>query len=92
MRVQASKLLRQIKPPYPASAKAQGIEGTVLLSAIIGKDGDLLSVTVVNKLVDPDLAAAALNAVKQWHYEPTLLNGVPVEVITTITMNFELQE
>lgn len=89
--VQATKLIRQVKPAYPAAAKAQGIEGTVLLKAIIGKDGSLLSVVVINKLADPDLAAAALAAVQQWRYEPTLLNGEPVEVVTTITMNFSLQ-
>ena len=89
--VQATRLIRQVKPAYPASAKAQGIEGTILLQAIIGKDGNLLSVTVMNRLADPDLAAAALAAVKQWRYEPTLLNGEPVEVITTVTVDFELQ-
>jgi TonB family protein len=89
--VQATKLIRQVKPMYPQSAKAQGIEGTVLMKAIIAKDGSLLSLTVMNKLADPDLAAAALDAVKQWRYEPTLLNGEPVEVVTTITVNFTLQ-
>jgi TonB family protein len=89
--VQATKLLKQVKPVYPESAKAQGIEGTVLMKAIIGKDGTLLSLTVMNKLADPDLAAAALDAAKQWLYQPTLLNGEPVEVVTTITMNFKLQ-
>jgi TonB family protein len=89
--VQAVKLLRQVRPVYPESAKAQGIEGSVLMNAIIGKDGDLLSLTVMNKLADPDLAAAALDAVKQWHYQPTLLNGEPVEVVTTIVINFELR-
>ena len=76
--VQATKLLRQVRPAYPETAQAQGIEGTVLLSAVIAKDGNLLSVAVMNKLADPDLAAAALNAVKQWQYQPTLLNGEPV--------------
>lgn len=89
--VQATRLMRQVRPAYPASAKAQGIEGTVLMHAVISKEGDLLSLTVMNKLADPDLAAAALDAVKQWHYQPTLLNGEPVEVETTITMNFKLQ-
>jgi TonB family protein len=89
--VQATKLIKQVKPKYPESAKAQGIEGTVLLNAIIGKDGNLLSVTVVNKLADPDLAAAALEAVQQWQYQPTLLNGQPVEVVTTIMVNFHLE-
>jgi TonB family protein len=89
--VQATKLIKQVKPAYPEIAKAQGIEGTVLMNAIIGKDGSLLSLTVMNKLADPDLAAAALDAVKQWRYQPTLLNGEPVEVVTTITVNFKLQ-
>lgn len=89
--VQATKLLRQVKPAYPESAQSQGIEGTVLLNAVIGTDGNLLSLVVMNRLADPDLAAAALDAVKQWHYQPTLLNGAPVEVVTTITVNFKLQ-
>jgi TonB family protein len=89
--VQAAQLLRQIKPAYPDSARAQGIEGTVLLHAVIGTDGAPLSLSVMNKLADPDLAAAALDSARQWRYQPTLLNGVPVEVETTITVNFRLQ-
>jgi protein TonB len=89
--VQAGHLMRQVRPAYPKSARYQGIEGTVLLDAVIGTNGDVLSLVVVNKLADPDLAAAALAAVKQWHY-PTLPSGVPVEVVTTIAMNFTLQE
>jgi TonB family protein len=89
--VQMAKLVRQPKPIYPETAKSQGTEGTVLLNAIIGKTGDLLSVSVVNKLADPDLASAALDAVRQWKFQPTLLNGEPVEVVTTITISFRLQ-
>jgi protein TonB len=89
--VQATRLVKKVSPAYPASAMAQGIEGTVLLNAVIGKDGHLISTKVLNRLADPDLAAAALDAVKQWQYEPSLLNGVPVEVVTTITINFKLQ-
>ncbi len=89
--VQASRLIRQVKPAYPESAKAQGIEGTVLLNAVIGTDGKLISLKVINKLADSDLAAAAMQAVQQWQYQPTLLNGEPVEVVTTITVNFTLQ-
>ena len=89
--VQAAKLLKQPKPVYPDSARAQGIEGTVLLHAVIGTDGDPLSLSVMNKLADPDLAAAALDNARQWRYQPTLLNGVPVEVETSITINFRLQ-
>jgi protein TonB len=90
--VQATMLIKQVKPIYPSSAQAQGVEGAVLLNAVIGKDGSLLSLAVVNKLADPDLAAAALAAAQQWRFRPTLLNGEPVEVATTITINFKLRE
>jgi TonB family protein len=89
--VQMTKLVKRVNPQYPDTDKAQGVEGTVLLKAVIGKTGDLLSITVMNRLADPDLAAAALDAVKQWKFQPTLLNGEPVEVVTTITVNFRLQ-
>jgi TonB family protein len=89
--VQASKLVYQPKLIYPEVAKSLGVEGTVLLSAVIGTDGNLLSVTVMNTLANADLAAAAVESVKQWRYQPTLLNGVPVEISTTITINFKLE-
>jgi TonB family protein len=89
--VQATKVLYRVDPVYPESAKAQGIEGSVVLQGVIAKDGSLLNVIVINKLADPDLAAAALDAVKQWRYEPTRLNGEPVEVVTTMTVDFKLQ-
>lgn len=89
--VQPTNLIRQIKPAYPPAARAQGIEGTVLIQAVIGKDGSILSAKVANTLIDPDLAAAALAAVKQWEYQPTLLNGEPVEVMTTVSIDFQLQ-
>jgi TonB family protein len=90
--VQATKLISQVKPIYPENAQRQGIEGTVLLHAVIATDGSLLSVGVVNTLADPELANAAMDAVKQWRYQPTLLNGNPVEVLTTISVNFRLQK
>lgn len=89
--VQATRLLTSVKPVYPQDAQDRGIEGTVLLRAVIGKDGALLSLSPVNSLVDPELTQAALDAVRQWRYQPTLLNGVPVEVVTTITINFRLE-
>jgi protein TonB len=79
------------KPVYPAAAQSAGIEGSVLLRAVISMQGNLLGVAVINTSVDPELAQAAMNAVNQWQYEPTLLNGVPVEVVTTITVNFRLE-
>lgn len=89
--VQATKLLSKVQPVYPRDAEAEGVEGTVLLKAVISKQGDLLSVAVLNKSVDPRLAKAATDAVAQWKYQPTLLNGAPVEVVTTVSVNFELQ-
>jgi TonB family protein len=89
--VQATKLVKMVRPPYPESAKAAGIEGPVVMKAVIGKAGDLLSLEVVNTLANPELAKAAKEAVSQWKYAPTLLNGDPVEVITRITVNYKLQ-
>jgi len=88
--VQAAKMLKRVNPKYPVDAKAEGIEGTVLLRTIISKDGDPLSLEPINKLVDNRLVQSALEAVRQWKWETTLLNGQPVEVITEIQINFTL--
>jgi TonB family protein len=79
-----------VQPIYPASAKAAGVQGTVLLHAIVSKDGRPLALQVLNSQVNPDLARAAVEAVSQRRYEPTLLNGEPVEIDTTIQVNFKL--
>jgi TonB family protein len=76
---------------YPAGARDAGIEGTVHLQGLIGVDGVLLGLTPLNN-IDTDLTAAALEAVKQWRYKPTLLNGMPVEVLTTIDVEFKLAQ
>jgi len=89
--VQATKLVRMTKPVYPPGAEAAGIEGTVMLRAVISTSGDLLGLSVLNESMDGELAAAAMDAVKQWHYQPTLLNGEPVEVVTTIAVTFRLE-
>jgi TonB family protein len=88
--VQATKLVFMSKPGYPERARNAGIEGTVLLIAVISKDGGLIGLKPLNSLVDPELTQAAMEAVKQWRYQPTLLNSEPVEVVTTITVNFRL--
>jgi TonB family protein len=88
--IQAPKLLNKVQPIYPAAAKTAGIEGTVILHAIIGMEGNPLSLRVMNSQVDPDLARAAVGAVSKWRYRPTLLNGDPIEVDTTIKVNFKL--
>jgi TonB family protein len=90
--IQQANLIHQVKPDYPEALRQAGIEGTVSLEAIIGKDGTVLNHRVLNTLANPALVEAAVEAVKQWRYQPTLLNGEPVEVVTTITMNFRLSE
>jgi TonB family protein len=88
--IQAPKLLNKVQPLYPAAAKAAGIEGTVILHAIIGMEGNPLSLRVMNGQIDPELTGAAVEAVSKWRYRPTLLNGDPIEVDTTIMVNFKL--
>ncbi len=86
--VEAANLVRKITPVYPAAAKQQGIQGTVRLEIVIGRDGQVKSTELISG--QPLLAAAAIDAVKQWVYRPTLLNGDPVEVATTVNVNFTL--
>jgi TonB family protein len=88
--VQATKLVTSVNPLYPPGAEAAGIEGTVLLRAVISVKGDLLGISLMSTSVDAELAKAAMDAVRQWHYQPTLLNGAPVEVVTTIAVTFRL--
>jgi protein TonB len=88
--VQQAKLIRQPKPIYPPLAKQARISGVVHLNAIIGKDGTIQNLTVAGG--HPLLVPAAMEAVKQWVYAPTLLNGEPVEVVTQIDVNFTLSQ
>ena len=89
--IQAGKLIGKVQPLYPEAAKAAGSQGTVVLHAVIGTDGTVLSLRVVNDKVDPELARASIESVAKWRYSPTLLNGQPIEVETTIEVNFTLQ-
>ena len=89
--VTAANLISQVKPVYPQSASDAGIEGIVHLQALIGTDGTLVGLTPVGS-ANPDLTNAALDAVKQWRYKPTLLNNEPVQVITTIDVEFKLAQ
>jgi protein TonB len=88
--VQAANLIRRIVPTYPALAKQARISGTVRFNAIIGKDGTIQNLQLVSG--HPLLVQSATDAVKQWLYKPTLLNNEPVEVITTIDVNFTLSQ
>ena len=81
-------LLHQVKPTYPPLARQARIQGQVVLEAVIAKDGTIQNLRLVQG--HPMLAPAAIEAVKQWRYKPYILNGEPVEVSTTITVNFTL--
>ena len=81
-------LIRQVKPAYPPLARSARISGTVRLTAVIATDGTIQKLQVISG--HPLLVNAALEAVRLWHYKPTLLSGEPVEVITEIDVNFTL--
>jgi TonB family protein len=87
-KVQAAKMVRQVIPVYPPDAKARGIQGTVVLHAVIGEDGTIIELDVVSG--PAELRKAAMDAVKQWRYAPTRLNDAPVEIDTTISVRFTL--
>jgi TonB family protein len=89
--VQAMKLVRQPRPEYPPELRAAGVEGTVVLQAIISKEGAPLELRVLSTS-DARLNQAAVNAVAKWRYTPTLLNGQPVETQTTISIEFQLDQ
>jgi protein TonB len=86
--VMMAKLIRQVKPVYPPMAIQTRTEGTVRLQAVISRDGIIQELQVVSG--HPLLVQAAVNAVRQWVYQPTTLNGIPVEVLTTVDVNFKL--
>src|SRR3984893_4459604 len=87
---QAAMAIRAPKPSYPPLAKQARIQGVVRLNAIIGKDGTIQDLKAASG--HPLLVPAALEAVMQWLYKPTLLNGEPVEVVTVIDVNFTLSQ
>jgi protein TonB len=85
-----ANLLRKVMPVYPPLAKSARVQGTVEFTALISKEGNIENLKLVHG--HPLLVNAAKEAVEQWKYRPTLLNGVPVEVITDIIVNFTLNQ
>lgn len=85
----APRKLRHVEPVYPALARAAGVQGQVVLECTLDRDGTVHDVRVVrgNPLLNP----AAVDAVQQWRYVATLLNGVPVAVVLNVTVNFRLR-
>jgi periplasmic protein TonB len=86
--VMQAKAIDRIQPVYPAIARAAHVQGTVVLHAIIAKDGTVQQLQLVSG--PPLLVNSAMDAVRQWRYSPTELNGEPVEVDTTIQVVFTL--
>ena len=89
-RVRKARLIHQVPPVYPVEAIEQEITGRVELEAVISVEGLIQQVKVLSG--DPLLAESALEAVRQWRYQPTKLNGLEVEVITSIEIFFKLTE
>lgn len=87
--VQAGNLIYKPNPAYPETARARGIEGNVVLAATIGPDGTMRAVKII-KSSDPAFETPTLDSILQWRYKPTLLNGQPIEVTTTISVNYTL--
>ena len=85
---QMANLIHQVQPAYPQIAKTAHISGTVVLHAIIGTDGTVQDLQYISG--PPLLMRSAMDAVKQWRYRPTMLNGEAVQVDTTISVVFTL--
>jgi protein TonB len=88
--VKPPKLTHQVVPQYPQTAKIARVQGTVKFTAVIARDGSIQQLQLVSG--SPLLVQAAMDAVKQWRYNPTLLNNEPVEVIAEISVNFSLSQ
>jgi len=86
--IKEPKKLKNVTPVYPDIAKQARVQGVVILECTISPQGKVTDVKVLRGI--PLLDQAAVDAVKQWVYTPTLLNGVPVPVIMTVTVNFKL--
>ena len=82
-------LIRRVEPAYPSLARSARIQGQVVLSAVIGKNGAIENLRVLSG--HPMLVGAAVDAVRQWRYRPYILNGDAIEVETQITVNFHLE-
>jgi protein TonB len=87
--VQESKLIRRVEPTYPELAKRARVQGKVVLVVTVDEEGNVTDIRVTTG--HPLLDEAAVSAVKQWKYSPTLLNGEPVPVIANVTVFFNLK-
>jgi TonB family protein len=89
--IRAPRKLVDVHPVYPVSMRQAGRAGVVQIEAVIGTDGSVISTRVVSDNVHPDFATAATDAVRQWKFSPTLLNGKPVDVAINVSVDFSLE-
>ena len=89
--IRVPKKLVDVKPVYPVSMREAGRSGQVLLDVVIGQDGSVMSARVVGSDVHPDFGEAAIQAVRQWKFSATLLNGKPIDVLMSVLVTFELE-
>jgi TonB family protein len=89
--IRAPRKILDVRPVYPPSMRDAGLTGAVPLEAVIQRDGTVSYVRVLSAQVHPDFAIAAVDAVRQWRFTPTLLNGTPVEVVMQVSVTFDLQ-
>ena len=88
--IKEPKKIKDVKPVYPEEAQRAGVQGIVILEVVIGTDGSVEEAKVLRPVALLD--KAALDAVIQWRYTPTLLNGEAVSVIMTVTVTFTLTQ
>ena len=86
--LQVSRLIKKVDPEYPKLARQAHLEGTVVAEALISESGTVDSLRIISG--NPLFYQSVLDAVMQWRYQPTVLNGEPIDVITTITVNFRM--
>ena len=87
--IKAPAKIKHVSPVYPPEARAAGVKGLVILEVLIDRDGHVIDSVILKSI--PMLDEAATDAVRQWTFTPTLLNGAPVQVIMTVTVNFTLE-
>lgn len=88
--IKEPRKIRDVRPSYPAHLVPDGVEGIVILEGVVSKDGTVTGIQILRE-PHPDLGAAAVEAVSQWLYMPTLLNCEPIEVVVTVTINFTVE-
>jgi protein TonB len=87
--VAQAQLVKKVNPVYPADARAARVQASVILQIVISTDGKVIDLVVLSG--HPMLNQSAIDAVSQWEYSPFLLNGKPVEVVTTVTVTYSFQ-